>query len=125
MSTTDHGRFCWYDLMSRDAAASRAFYTELLGWRVEPMDMAEGKYEMFFMGERGLGGVVQLDGDELQKMLKDSHADWKSYRDGECLFTESVRLRGGSARRGAVTACRIRFTEERIHRIERIAAELR
>jgi predicted enzyme related to lactoylglutathione lyase len=51
--------------MSRDAAASKAFYTELLGWRVDAVDMAEGKYEMFFMGERGLGGVVPLDGDEL------------------------------------------------------------
>lgn len=65
MSTKDHGRFCWYDLMSRDADASKAFYIELLGWRIDTMDMGEGHYDMFFMGERGLGGVVPLEGDDL------------------------------------------------------------
>ncbi|MCP4572888.1 MAG: VOC family protein [bacterium] len=65
MSTSDHGRFCWYDLMSQDVDASKAFYTKLLGWRIDTMEMGEGHYDMLFMGERGVGGVVPLDGDEL------------------------------------------------------------
>lgn len=69
--------------------------------------------------------LERLNGSEPRAMLEDSHAAWKSYRDGDCLFTESVRFQGGSARRGAVTACRIRLTGERIRKIESIAAELR
>lgn len=65
MSKTDHGRFCWYDLMSKDPAASKEFYGELFGWRVDAMDMQDGKYEMLFMGERGVGGVVGLEGEEV------------------------------------------------------------
>lgn len=65
MSQTDHGRFCWYDLMSQDPAGSQAFYTELLGWRVDPVDMGEHPYNMIFMGDRAQGGIVGLDGDDV------------------------------------------------------------
>lgn len=62
---TDHGRFCWYDLMSTDPAASRAFYTELLGWTVKAVDMTDQPYNMIHAGERAVGGMVPLEGDEI------------------------------------------------------------
>jgi predicted enzyme related to lactoylglutathione lyase len=62
---SDHGRFCWYDLMSTDAAASRAFYTRLLGWTVKATDMSDHPYSMIHAGERAVGGIVPLEGDEI------------------------------------------------------------
>jgi hypothetical protein len=34
------GKFCWFDLMTTDVAASRAFHAALFGWRVEDHDAA-------------------------------------------------------------------------------------
>lgn len=67
MAAKDHGRFCWYDLMSTDPAGSKDFYTKLFGWRVEPTSMegmGEMKYDMLYMGDRPLGGVVPLGPDD-------------------------------------------------------------
>ena len=63
-STSDHGRFCWYDLMTTDRDASLAFYTALLDWRVDQVDMGDHPYSMIFKGDRAQGGIVPLDGDE-------------------------------------------------------------
>ena len=65
MSTSDLGRFCWYDLMTTDRNAAQAFYTELLDWRVDQVEMGEHPYSMIFKGERAQGGMVPLDGDEV------------------------------------------------------------
>jgi predicted enzyme related to lactoylglutathione lyase len=64
MHTSDHGRFCWYDLMTTDRDASLAFYTALLDWHVDQVDMGDHPYSMIFKGDRAQGGIVQLDGDD-------------------------------------------------------------
>ena len=57
------GRFVWHDLMTRDPAKARVFYTELVNWSVNEMDMGEhGSYAMFMNGETGIGGTVSLEG---------------------------------------------------------------
>ena len=58
------GRFVWHDLMTTDIERAQAFYTELLGWRIEVMDMGEmGPYPMIYAGERGLGGMMAMPAD--------------------------------------------------------------
>ncbi len=32
------GQFCWYDLMTTDVDAAKAFYTETIGWSAEDSD---------------------------------------------------------------------------------------
>jgi len=65
MRTPDHGRFCWHDLMSTDPDASLAFYGELLGWTMKPVDMdPEHPYDMLFSGETPVGGIVPLGADD-------------------------------------------------------------
>ena len=39
---TQHGSFHWQELMTRDAAAAKAFYGPLMGWTFEEMQMSEG-----------------------------------------------------------------------------------
>lgn len=60
--TNPHGSFLWYELMTRDAAAAKAFYDAVVGWTIAaeappgPVD-----YRMIDAGDGQAGGVLQLD----------------------------------------------------------------
>ncbi len=56
------GEFCWNELLTSDSAAAFAFYSELLGWKLQQeMDMGPmGKYRIYGVGERALGGMMTL-----------------------------------------------------------------
>lgn len=51
-----HGDFIWYELMSPDAAASAAFYSSLLGWKVSD----DPEYREIKASEGFVGGMLQL-----------------------------------------------------------------
>lgn len=59
---SDSGRFVWYDLMTNDPGAARAFYTELLGWSTEDYPMGEHSYTMFKTSDVTFGGIQNLEG---------------------------------------------------------------
>jgi uncharacterized protein len=64
MSTPDHGRFCWHDLMSTDPEASLSFYGELFGWTMKPVDTGQvSSYKMLHAGDIPVGGIVPLDAE--------------------------------------------------------------
>jgi predicted enzyme related to lactoylglutathione lyase len=58
--TAKDGEFCWNELLTSDSAAASRFYSELFGWKIlEEMDMGpEGKYRIFGVGEKRLGGMM-------------------------------------------------------------------
>lgn len=58
MTDTPTGRFVWYELMTSDPAAARAFYSALFGWKTEPF--GDEGYAMWVGGQGPLGGVLQL-----------------------------------------------------------------
>jgi len=61
MSDSPRGNFCWYELMSTDPAGSKNFYTQLMGWTVQPFDGAgDMEYDLWVNGEAPLGGLMQL-----------------------------------------------------------------
>ncbi len=64
MPSPDHGRFCWYDLMSTRPDESLDFYGGLLGWSVENVPMGEQSYDMIHAGKTPIGGIVPLDPDQ-------------------------------------------------------------
>ena len=52
------GIMSWQELITGDIAGSIKFYTELLGYTTEAMEMGEGKsYTMFKTGDRYVGGM--------------------------------------------------------------------
>jgi predicted enzyme related to lactoylglutathione lyase len=56
--------FFWYELMTPDQAASAAFYTEVVGWTTTTHaggDSHGKPYVVLLAGERGVGGLLQLD----------------------------------------------------------------
>ena len=54
------GEFCWEQLEAADPAAAQAFYTELLGWGLQPS--RGGDYEVFAAGEVPVASVTRAQG---------------------------------------------------------------
>ena len=59
-----HGSFIWYELLTRDAAAAKAFYDSVVGWNIDA-DPAPGgmNYRMIVADDGMTGGVMQLSAD--------------------------------------------------------------
>lgn len=60
----EHGALCWNEVITADVAAAATFYGELYGWGTQTMDMGEGSYTLFTLGEDGIGGSpgMPMDG---------------------------------------------------------------
>jgi predicted enzyme related to lactoylglutathione lyase len=58
---TIRGRFLWYELMTTDVDAAKAFYTAAIGWGSQPFPGAgEMPYTLFMRGEVPVGGMMAL-----------------------------------------------------------------
>lgn len=55
-----HGRFLWYELMTTDTKAAKAFYAKVMGW--EPRD-AGASYTLFSVGGEPVCGLTDLRED--------------------------------------------------------------
>jgi uncharacterized protein len=55
-----HGRFTWYELMTTDVAAAKAFYAHVLGWDVQDASTPELAYTVFAAGTALVGGLMEL-----------------------------------------------------------------
>jgi hypothetical protein len=56
-----HGKLVWYELVSSDPAKSKAFHAELLGWTVEPQEMAGMKFELAKAGGKDVATIRPAD----------------------------------------------------------------
>ncbi|OIP33145.1 MAG: hypothetical protein AUK47_19490 [Deltaproteobacteria bacterium CG2_30_63_29] len=70
------GTFLWYDLMTTDIEAAKAFYTEVIGWKTAPFQGGDGDYTMFMVGEQPMGGMMLLP-EQAQAMGAPPH--WMAY----------------------------------------------
>jgi predicted enzyme related to lactoylglutathione lyase len=73
-TTMKKGRFDWYDLMTTDTAAAKAFYTKTIGWKTTKWEKSD--YEMWSAGEEAIGGMMALP-EEARKAGAPSH--WLAY----------------------------------------------
>ena len=55
-----HAAFSWCELRTGDPAAARKFYTEVIGWVVEEMDMGSdsGPYLVLKAADAPVGGIL-------------------------------------------------------------------
>lgn len=61
-----HGSFIWYELISPDPAASKAFYDAVVGWDIEPEPAGDMDYRMIRKSGGGnAGGILRLT-DEMR-----------------------------------------------------------
>ena len=55
-----HGAFSWYELMTTDVEAAKEFYTKLLGWETEDMNMGDMTYTVLKVGGEEVGGMMSM-----------------------------------------------------------------
>src|ERR1700733_5298557 len=66
MANANTGRFVWHEHMTKDAKAAIGFYSEVVGWKTQPLAEGGG-YVMWFGTQGPLGGVMDTP-DEAAKM---------------------------------------------------------
>src|SRR5579862_8101077 len=52
--------FAWYELLTTDAAAARAFYGSVLGWDSRDVSPPAFSYNLFMSGEVPRSGLMEL-----------------------------------------------------------------
>ena len=57
------GRFAWYELLTTNAAAARAFYAHVVGWEAQDASTAAFPYAVFSAGKTEVGGLMELPPD--------------------------------------------------------------
>ncbi len=53
-----HGAISWFELRTKDVAKAKAFYTDVIGWEIEEMPMADGTYTVLKAGGEPIGGIT-------------------------------------------------------------------
>jgi predicted enzyme related to lactoylglutathione lyase len=56
----DRGRFVWYELMTTDMAAAKAFYSHVAGWDVQEASTPDLAYQKFTTAAAAVGGLMEL-----------------------------------------------------------------
>lgn len=96
---SEQGNFVWNELATSDVAAAVTFYTEVIGWTVQEVPMADGGvYHIFKQGEEMKGGLMSTA--EIEGATPPPH--WMRYVgvddvDATC---EKVRTSGGEVVNG-------------------------
>lgn len=60
------GRFCWWELVSKDPAAAQAFYGKVIGWGCHEVDMGGRPYWLWLKGDEAMnpGGLMKHPEDK-------------------------------------------------------------
>jgi predicted enzyme related to lactoylglutathione lyase len=90
------GRFIWYELMTKDVEAAKAFYTGALGWSTEEWP-GETPYTVLKAGETGIGGIMALP-PELEEAGVPPHWVGYVYVEDVDAATDRARELGGAIR---------------------------
>jgi uncharacterized protein len=88
--TGAQGSFVWYELMSSDVAAAKAFYTEVIGWKTEDMSMPGMTYTVLRAGDTQIGGMMTLPKDAAAAGMRPC---WTSYIDVDDVDAAAAKVR--------------------------------
>ncbi len=69
-----HGAFSWNELVTHDVAGAKAFYGELLGWKMRDEVNPEMTYSTIKAGKKDVGGMMAMPDN-----VKDMPSMWGSY----------------------------------------------
>ena len=61
-----HGRFVWYELLTTDITAARAFYASVIGWQAQDASTSDLAYNLFTAGTNPVSGLMELPVQALQ-----------------------------------------------------------
>src|SRR4051812_17135419 len=91
--------FIWYELMTTDTDAAIEFYGKVVGWTAadHPNSATPGgaRYSILSAGERGMGGVLQLDDAMTKAGMKPIWAGYVGVADIDAT-AEKIKATGGT-----------------------------
>jgi predicted enzyme related to lactoylglutathione lyase len=93
MSDT-RGRFVWYELMTTDTSAARAFYRQVAGWGTQDAAMAGMDYSLFTLGELPIGGLMALPEEARASGAPPSWTGYVAVDDVDASAAQAKRLGG-------------------------------
>lgn len=85
-----HGTFVWYELMTTDTAAARAFYGSVVGWQAQDGPVPDMPYTLLSAGEAMVAGMMALPEDLRQRGVP-SH--WLGYVHADDVDATVARVR--------------------------------
>ncbi|HEX6885883.1 MAG TPA: VOC family protein [Planctomycetota bacterium] len=100
IATHPPGSFCWAEVGTVDARKTKAFYSELFGWKYEDRPAGEfGTYTMVKTGGKDLAGLYEMPRNLLQMGIP---PHWMSYvavesADAAC---KTIQKHGGKVQQG-------------------------
>lgn len=90
-----HESFVWYELLTTDMAAARAFYGRVLGWETSEASTPKLTYNLFTAANVSLGGLMELPEEGLRS---GATPRWIGYVGVDDIEASASRIRrlGGS-----------------------------
>jgi predicted enzyme related to lactoylglutathione lyase len=90
-----HGRFAWYELVTVDVAAARAFYTRVMGWEAHVAPASGRPYTLFAARGVPVAGLMGLPEDAGPSGAKPSWLGYVGVDDVD-IAADRVRRLGGN-----------------------------
>ena len=92
---TNHGHIGWCDLMSDDVDRARDFYTGVLEWGTEVVDVGKGPYTVFKADDRPVAGLMAgLMARPAQGPASCAPTAWTSYVTVDDVDARTARVAG-------------------------------
>jgi predicted enzyme related to lactoylglutathione lyase len=88
--TDRHGHFVWYELLTTDMAAARAFYTKVVGFTASDASAPGMPYTLLIFGEAAVGGLMILPQEARQT---GAQPRWLGYIAVDDVDAAAARLR--------------------------------
>jgi len=86
--------FVWYELMSSDVAAAKAFYADVVGWISEDMAMPGMTYTVLRAGEALIGGLMALPKEASDAGMRPCWVGYVGVDDTDSAAAKAKRLGG-------------------------------
>jgi uncharacterized protein len=89
-----HGQFTWYELMTTDTAAAKAFYGDVVGWGTRDVPMPGMTYTLLTVGETPVCGLMQQPEQARQMGAPPSWLGYVAVDDVDAASEQAKRLGG-------------------------------
>jgi uncharacterized protein len=89
------GGFAWYELLTTNAAAARAFYASVVGWQAQDASTPAFPYSVFSAGKTEVSGLMELPPDALRMGAEPRWVGYVAVDDIDAAVERLKRL-GGS-----------------------------
>jgi predicted enzyme related to lactoylglutathione lyase len=90
-----HGRFVWYELMTTDMEAAKAFYADVVGWGTQDASMPGMAYTLFTAGGASVSGLMDLPEDARRSGFKPGWLGYVGVDDVDATVDRIKQLGGG------------------------------